>query len=884
MHIILALAAPAMIAAGYVPENANDYNALNINNIQMPRSVFSDDDGFRLSKQSYYHELFADKELSKLDKAEKYRQKAEEATVLAVAIQKQSDDLNIISGQSAKIQKQSAKLAAKAASQELTALKTFEKAASLYRPVYFDKIMQLTKDTAQMSIKAARSLSERAYQLYHSADSIKANITAENTLESNRAIYTNLVNAVHYQELALAICKGDPKIDYTQYIDIHKQYMPDTTKNVDIPKLVALEHYDIDKDSNLYRLRYRELTALLGLTDADRQKIDKISLDEAAIADYYAIAVKKGSEADTFRVYSNVDNSAVHEYYEQMAQESELNECSNLLKGITLASNNNNTLYEIYKKYIPAFRIQKSNTGTYMDKSALGERWERNAEDLYNMSKTYEELAAKQLSNVEKYTLLSEGNEAKLQALQYIENAIALYLGQQLVRERRSLVSSAVERHNDVVMDFMMDESGESGTQPVANNTNKQKTNTNTKPANQVVDVNNNGKPANNKTNANTNTNANKTTPANNTGKTNANTNANAGKSNTSGTASKTAAKTHTPDLASSNAAVIGTFSYSRDDQRMKPYTFPQGTVFSVEAGIYKEMVEPVDFPTVSNFLAQNLKGITPMRYYIGTFQTYDAALAASAIAKNEGYTKAQVVAFTNGKKVDLIAARKVAEKSANYQSNVQKELKALNAGKNGNTPIVVDNNAKRSGEALPLSMLGSTVYAVQIAALPKLLGLDAFNVNELYYDQNDGGLYRYYTGISNDKNIASANLSTLRQSGYDDAYIVKVVNGVNIGNANGTTANNTNTNTNPTTTTGTVYRVQIGAFATNPNGDILKRINNLKANGYTVHTTQSGKYTVYTVGDCKTREQASALKQQLIGQGFAESYVATFVNGVKQN
>ena len=884
------MAAPALIAAGYVPNNGSDYNALNINNIQLSQRILSDDDGFRLSKQAYYHDMFNDKEFSKLDKAEKYRAKAEEATVLAVAIQKQADDLKIISGQSSKIQKQSAKLSAKAASQELTALKTFEKAASIYRSVYFDKIMQLTKDTTQMSLKAARSLSERAYQLYHTADSIKAKITAENTLESNRAIYTNLVNAVHYQELALGICKGDPKIDYTQYIDIHKQYMPDTTKNVDIPKLVALEHYDFDKDSNLYSLRYRELTALLGLTDADRQKIDKISLDEAAIAGYYATAVKKGSEADTFRVYSNVDNKAVHEYYEQMAQESELSECSNLLKGVTLASNNNNTLYEIYKKYIPAFRIQKSNTGTYMDKSALGERWERNAEDLFQMSKTYEEMAAKQLSNVEKYTLLSEGNEAKLQALQYMENAVALYLGQQPVRERRSLVSSAVERHNDIVMDFMMDESGDNGAQTTANNSNKSKTNpSTTKPANQVVDVSGN-------------TNANKTTPTNtnktntNTNKTNANTNTgkttpanNANKTNTSGTAGKTAARTHTPDLASSNAAVIGTFNYTRDDQRLKPYTFPQGTVFSVEAGIYKEMVEPVDFPTVSNFLAQNLKGITPMRYYIGTFQTYDAALAASAIAKNEGYTKAQVVAFTNGKKVDLMAARKVAEKSTNYQANVQKELKTLNAGKDGNTPIVVDNNAKRTGDALPLSMLGSTVYAVQIAALPKLLGLEAFNVNELYYDQNDGGLYRYYTGISNDKNIAAANLNTLRQSGYEDAYIVKVVNGVNIGNANGTNANNnnytnTNTNTNTTTTTGTVYRVQIGAFATSPNGDILNRINALKAKGYTVHTTQSGKYTVYTVGDCKTREQAATLRQQLVGQGFAESYVATFVNGVKQN
>jgi cell division protein FtsN len=173
--------------------------------------------------------------------------------------------------------------------------------------------------------------------------------------------------------------------------------------------------------------------------------------------------------------------------------------------------------------------------------------------------------------------------------------------------------------------------------------------------------------------------------------------------------------------------------------------------------------------------------------------------------------------------------------------------------------------------------MLGSTVYAVQIAALPTLQGMSAFNVNELYYDQNDRGLYRYYTGISNDKNIAAANLNTLKQSGYEDAYIVKVVNGTNIGNTHDDIVpDNKNT--------GTVYRVQIGAFAGDPNSATQTRINSLKASGYTVHTSQSGKYTVYTVGDCKTREQADALQKQLVGKGFKESYVATFVNGVKQN
>nr|MCR5454310.1 SPOR domain-containing protein [Bacteroidales bacterium] len=147
------------------------------------------------------------------------------------------------------------------------------------------------------------------------------------------------------------------------------------------------------------------------------------------------------------------------------------------------------------------------------------------------------------------------------------------------------------------------------------------------------------------------------------------------------------------------------------------------------------------------------------------------------------------------------------------------------------------------------------------------------------YYDQNNAGLYRYYTGVSNDRNITTTNLNTLKQSGYEDAYIVKVVNGQNIGSPSKSDAASTSN-----TTSGTVYRVQIGAFAGNPNSEIQKRINALKAKGYNVHVSQSGKYTVYNVGNCTTREQANQLKTQLVNQGFKESYVTTFVNGVKQN
>ena len=265
------------------------------------------------------------------------------------------------------------------------------------------------------------------------------------------------------------------------------------------------------------------------------------------------------------------------------------------------------------------------------------------------------------------------------------------------------------------------------------------------------------------------------------------------------------------------------------------------------------------------------------MRYYIGTFKTYDAAYAMQNIAVSEGYKKSSVVAFVNGKLSDVKQAKAKAEKTKNYQNDVQQELKMISTYQKATTPVAANSQKKsNSGAAIPLTELSNTVYAVQISSLPKLLDLSSFNVDELYYDRNDAGLYRYYTGISADYNIATANLQTMKQSGYEDAYLVKVVDGKNSGSAASKTVVDTEK--------GTVYRVQIGAFSGTLNADTKKRIDALKSKGYTVHTSQSGVYTVYTVGDCKTREQADKLKKQLVNQGFKESYVATFVNGKKQN
>lgn len=867
LNLILALTAPAFLTAGYVPQN---FNSQEFSEIHAPKSIYGDDDNFRLCKQPYYKDLFSKKELKKLDKAEKYRQQATEALVMSAAIQKQADELRTSAPElSEKLQKQIAQLEAQSAQQELNGLKAFEKASDIFRVVYTNVLNNKTFSASTLSEKTAQSLALDSQNDYLAADAKKEALTSENTLETYRAMYTLSSAAIHDQEIALAIYKGDKNIDYTKYIDSNRNVSP-SEGNIpkdSIPVLIASEHYDFDKDTNLYRIRYHQFEERLKVSDDDKKAIAKIEADEATAAELFLKAQNLGCSADTFRVYSGEAVTLTErEYYEQKAQENELNECSNMVKAIKLEVGANNALFAIYQKYVPKVRNAKDS---------IGKAYEDMADDLFKLSKTYETLAAKQYSLVEQYTQLSEGNEVKLQAIQNMENAIASYLGEAVSGETMSLASGASEKHNDIAMDFNMDESDGATVKPVSSSSDKKTTSTTSgSGANSVKPASTTGngstaKPANTVTEAKPSGSKTSGAKSSSTGKTSSS-------SGKTASASSSSASSRQPALASSSASVVSSSYYTKDDQRMKPYTYPKGTMFSVEAGIYKEMPEPVELPAIDKFIAQNLKGVSPMRYYIGEFKTYDAAFAALDMAKQAGYGKARVVAFVNGKITDATTAKKNAEKASGYGDLVQQELRMLNATQHATTPAVALTNSATPGEAMPLSQLPGELFAVQISSVPTLLNAKAFNVSELYYDRNDAGLYRYYTGISNDINIANSNLSTMRQSGYDDAYIVHVVDGKNTGSASSAKAGSQQANY-------PVYRVQIGAYKSALSSNTQKQINTLKSQGYNVHTSKSGEYTVYCVGDCGSRDQAEKLRKELQQKGYPEAYIVTFVNGVKQ-
>lgn len=856
LNLALAIAAPALMSVSFLP---TDNLPLISNNVLYTNNITFLKSSFRLSSQPYYDSLFTKAELKKLAKAEKLRTKCDDGLLEKAALDTEANDLEREGDKSSKTLKKITKLRAKSATKELEALKSFETASATFKDIYTSELNNKLIDTSSARGKAAKNLAQQANDLYALVDAEKKSVNTENALTTYRSMYIKLDKAVENQELAFAILKNDPNVDYTQYLS------PANTKAESDPKVAvakdeqpvlrAPQHYDFNTDANIYRFRYNEFVDSLKISDTDRAAMQKQFDAENNASQLMLKATNLGIKADSLRIFSAEALTITEkEYYDQLAQEEELNECSSLVSAVTQEVKTNNALFELYEKYLPKIRKNNPTAKAYEDQAV----------NLYNMSKSYETFAANKFSKVEKYTTLSAGNEIKLQAIANMENAIASYLGMPIVSDKH-IAASVMDHSDGLPIDYpMVAEPETPATAKPSTPTNPKINESNTQPKDSVAT----SKP---KQTAKTTTTPKTTTnpkPAK------GNTVANTGGTNTPKNTTSPTAKI---PVSNSNAPAISSWYYTKEDQRLRPYTYPSGTIFTVETGIYKEMPEPVDFPAVNVFVAEKLKNQTYMRYYLGSYKTYDAALAAQAMAKNGGYKSAVISAFVNGKKTNVNTAKAAAEKQSGYQTQVQNELHVLSQYQQQFAPQPEPVNVVQSTgttDAQPLSTISGTAYAVQISSVPTLLNKSSFNVNQLFYDQNNGGLYRYYTGVSTDLNIAKANLQTMKACGYEDAYIIKVSNGRNVGSVS---------SANPQTTSNkTIYRVQIGAYKSALSKDMKNKMDKLKKS-YAVHTSQSGEYTVYTVGDCDTRAQADNLRANLVKMGYTESYVVTFINGVKQ-
>jgi len=803
------------------------------------------DGDFKLKDAPYYSKLFTQKELKTLKKGEKYRELCNQNLILQQATLSQAQSLE----RSQNTQK-AEKLYKKAEAYELKALKYMDKAGDYFNEVYTPVLSLKTKDTSDINVKLASQLNNIAIENYRTVNELRKNIVKENTQSSLRSIYAKLYSVINNQETAFGLLNNEPNLDLSALKPQENIVInPDNGKAQNVVLQTKVK-YDFEQDKNIIKKRYNEFKDALKVSAADDKLVQKAFEDDFSAMELMKKSWTLGLQADTFRTYIlDAETLAEREYYDQKAQENEMTECSNLVKAMRLNVKSNNTLFATYEKYIIGIR----------NDNPQAKQLEDTAVKLFNISKSYETLADKHYSMVEKYTTLASGNDIKLSAIQNMENAIASYLGSSTSPSMPCNANSAINHHNEIAQNYA-DESGQNApkqdkkdeiasvnnSKPEVKNDEKSegksetKTETKTEAKPETKSENKTQDTSNQKDVAQNSNSQNKTSkPANNT--TNNSKPASNNKTNNSQAANKNTNSNNNNKVSNSkaseaysNAKVVSSWFYSNEDQRLKPYSYPKGTFFSVEVGQFKEMVEPVDFQAVNKIICQKLDNQTSMRYFVG--ESSNQALAAKILtnAKNLGYKDARLVKFVNGTK-SYVDAKDI--------------------------PTVVEqnNDAINTADA-------NKQYAIQFCALKDLKTPKELNVSDLYYEKTANGLYVYFTGLTDDINTAKQNLEILKKAGYKDAYIVDI-------------KNNSKVNTNADQTT---YRVQLGAFKSKLTPQQEANFAKIKSQ-FGLNINKQGEYTVYSTKDYSSRQEAENARAALSNLGYKETYIATFVNGIKQ-
>lgn len=173
-------------------------------------------------------------------------------------------------------------------------------------------------------------------------------------------------------------------------------------------------------------------------------------------------------------------------------------------------------------------------------------------------------------------------------------------------------------------------------------------------------------------------------------------------------------------------------------------------------------------------------------------------------------------------------------------------------------------------------------VYRVQIGAFANKLSDDVFaDISDLLVVTMEDGLTRYYSGSFTAYEQAAARKIDMIERGFSGSYVVPFKGGkrVDLEDAGATPAENVVplTSGKPANHGKVKFKIQIGAYAGDIPTDVLDKMMGL---GKIDQRDGENGLIRYFAGDFNTYEEAQAFKNQLISQGFKDSFVAAEFNG----
>jgi len=453
-------------------------------------------------------------------------------------------------------------------------------------------------------------------------------------------------------------------------------------------------------------------------------------------------------------------------------------------------------LLDIYKKQFPNYIPKNPSVAS------------ENPEAVAKLNETKNNLNANNQTHVDGLTLLVQANDkeyaTRLNAVSAALNANQSNLktkAQTAFTKKEDAVAKANQTPDLSVKKNLLIDANKYGIEALSNlnqitNPNAVATNTNSTIDNNTNAVNNNstnnGNNAANNNVASNNNNATNNNAANNNTATNNNRPNNTTNNNTG---NNTAANTPVVKLKVEGLEVKQGNAYTADKPIPIDEKIPDGLVFKVQIGAFKAPLPNNTFKGLTPVIAQT----TPsgyIRYMAGNFEQYGSANAVKNDLRNLGYSDAFVVAYYNGKRINLSeaadkakAAGQVVEPTANTSAGITANS---NVPRNTFTSPAtnVTNNASDSQPAEvtnELEKMNGLLYTVQIGVYSKQVTRgQLFNLKPIYTEKLPNGLYRYTAGIYNQSNRLLEDKRKVVDLGVKDAFVSAYYNAKRIPFAEG--------------------------------------------------------------------------------------------------
>ncbi len=354
-------------------------------------------------------------------------------------------------------------------------------------------------------------------------------------------------------------------------------------------------------------------------------------------------------------------------------------------------------------------------------------------------------------------------------------------------------------------------------------------------------------------------------------------------------------------------------FSYSEKNPIPMNPDLPEGLVFKVQIGAFRNPLPSDKFKGI-----QPISGETTrpgwVRYCAGLFRAFEPANIVKKEVQKMGYKDAFVVAYYNGKRIELNDAYKKIRESQNvsaYKDESAKEVAMLRKINIGNEKsLLSEDNDVRSFYGKPLlpenNSAGSfTEYAVQVGVYKTSdVPVKLKSMSPLQYLRTSSNLYKFIFGRYNDHAMAESAKIYAINAGVKDAFIVPYRQGINVNQSAAATdvsavrdasamklsraadksvknTSSPNAEIEETVTAGgqVVYKVQIGAYKSDIPYNLVESYIAIMDKGITHKTDERGLHIFY-VGNFSDYQRASVLLQEVLSKGVKDAFVVALRDG----